>query len=318
MKKINKEIIIGVDGGGTKTDVLVSDLNGKILSKSQGGSSNLRDIGIEKSIFTVSQLIEKSLSKIKQKKVLSVFVGLPAFAEEFKLKEKEIRKEFSKHKKRFFVSDKELFIGSDQEVAFRSGTDEKEGVVVISGTGSVVRGWKGKKQVKCSGWGWITDKGGAYWVGKKAYEETVKSLDGRAKRSILTDLIMEKLKIKNINDLNEIIYQDSRIEKLSSLSFIAEQAIQKNDKVAENIFKQGIKELILSTTTVINKLKFKKEFPLVLIGGMFNSEFYKKNFEKEIKKLNSNALLIFPDKDPVFGAVKLAKEKLYDRKTKKS
>ncbi len=312
MKKKNnfnkKNIVVGVDGGGTKTDAWVADEHGKILSKNQGGSSNLRDIGIEESMFTVFKTTKKALLKINQKKVLSIFIGLPAFAEEYKKKENKIKKEFLKHSKKIFKFNK-VFIGSDQEVAFKSGTDEKEGVVAIAGTGSSVRGWKGKKDIKCSGWGWLGDKGGAYWIGKRAYEETLKSLDGRSKKSILSNLIIKELKVKNAQDLNGIVYKNNFVKTLSQLSLLVEKSANKKDKIAVNILKEGSFELSLSVISVIKRLGFKKEFPLVLIGGMFKSKIFKNNFKKEIKKINSNALFVFPKEKPALGAVKLAKEK---------
>ncbi len=307
-KSIKKNIVVGVDGGGTKTDVWVADEYGKILSKNQGGSSNLRDIGIKESMFTVFKTTEKALLKINQKKVLSIFIGLPAFAEEYKKKENEIKKEFLKCNKKNFKFNK-VFIGSDQEVAFKSGTDEKEGIVAIAGTGSLARGWKGKKDVKCSGWGWLGDKGGAYWAGKKAYEETLKSLDGRTKKSILSNLIMKKLKIKKAEDLNSIVYKGNHVKALSQLSFLVEESASKKDRIAVSILKEGSEELSSLVINIIKRLEFKKEFPLVLIGGMFKSEIFTNNFKKEIRKINSNALLIFPKEKPALGAVKLAKEK---------
>ena len=39
--------IIGVDGGGTKTTVVLANINGKIISKSVSGISNPRNVGIE-------------------------------------------------------------------------------------------------------------------------------------------------------------------------------------------------------------------------------------------------------------------------------
>ncbi len=314
-KDLNKnKLIVGVDGGGTKTDVWVADEYGKILSKAQGGSSNLRNNGIKKSMLTVFETTKKALLKTNQKEVLSIFIGLPAFAEEYKKKEKEIKKEFLKHSKKIFKFNK-VFVGSDQEVAFKSGTDEKEGIVAIAGTGSSVRGWKNKKDIKCSGWGWLGDKGGAYWIGKRAYEEALKSLDGRSKKSTLSSLIMKELKIKTAEDLNNIVYKKNFVKIFSQFSLLVEKSANKKDKIAINILKEGAEELSSSVINIIKRLEFKKEFPLVLVGGMFKSKIFTSAFKKEIKKINSNALLVFPKEKPVLGAIKLAKEKLYDKKT---
>ncbi len=318
MKKNNKiknndGIVIGVDGGGTKTEAWVAELNGKVLRKGKSGSSNLRNLGIKDSIFNVIEAIKCSGLNFKTDKILSVLIGFPAFAEEYKKSENEIKKEFLKQNKLFNIDKKNLYIVSDQEVGFKSGSSEKDGVVVICGTGSVVRGWKKDKSAKCSGWGWLFDKSGAYWVGKKALERTIESIDGRAKKSILTNLIIKNLEINNIESLNEIIYKKNHLEIISPLSLLVDESSKKQDIVAKNILKQASEELVLSVKTVIEKLKFQKKIDLVLIGGMFESGTLLKFFKKEIKKNNLNVKIIRPLKPPVYGAIKLAIEKVNEK-----
>ena len=40
-------VVLGVDGGGTKTHVLVADHSGALLGASTGGITNWEDVGIE-------------------------------------------------------------------------------------------------------------------------------------------------------------------------------------------------------------------------------------------------------------------------------
>jgi glucosamine kinase len=310
-KLFNKEgVVIGVDGGGTKTEAWAIDSSGKILGVGKAGPSNLRNLGIEKSISNIVKSIELSYLKLKKNNVLSVFIGLPAFAEEYRTKEIEIKKEFLKQNKINFISNNNLFIGSDQEIAFKSGTNEKEGIVVISGTGSVVRGWKGKESVKCSGWGWLSDKGSSYWAGKKAFEKTIEAMDGRIQKSILTELVIKKFKVKNIEELNRIVYEMEHIDIFPRLALLVDESSKKKDVIARDILNEVSNELFLATKTVIKKLKFNKKVPIILVGGMFKSKILLDFFEKEIKKNNLNVEIIIPIKPPVYGAVKSAIQKI--------
>ena len=55
--------IIGVDGGGTKTEIVLCDQNGCVIFRKVGNSSNPNDIGKEKAVEVVSNLIRDVLPK---------------------------------------------------------------------------------------------------------------------------------------------------------------------------------------------------------------------------------------------------------------
>lgn len=304
-KKIKsiKKYVIGVEGGGTKTVAALADLNGKILKIAKSGSSSSRNIGIKKATDNIARAIKGVLKR--DNKIVSTFIGLPAVAEEFKSKKIKIRKELSKRVPKIFKGKVE--IGSDQEVAFRSGSNQKDGVVVIAGTGSVIRGWKGKKQVHVSGWGWLADEGSAFFVGQRTFQAVFKDLDGRGHKTLLTKLTFKEFKLKKKEDLPNFIYSRNPTEVIPLLSIICDKATKKGDKVAKSILIEAAQELALGVNTVIKKLNLKSlKFPLVLVGGIFKSKIVVNKVKKEIKKAAPGVKFIRPDKEPVIGAVKLA------------
>ena len=300
--------LIGVDGGGTKTESMVADLDGNIIATGEGGSANFRDLGIKEAVKNITEAVEKSLLEIKNKEISSIFIGAPAFAEEYKEREEEIRKEFLRNIKSFSINEERVFIGSDQEVAFRAGTDKSDGVVVIAGTGSVSRGWNSGKEFKTDGWGYLTDSSGAYQIGQKVYQRVIQSLDKREKETLLTEMVLEFFKAKTIIDLNKIIYQNNLIKNLAPLSLCANDAAKKGDVVAKNILDDASKELAIATKNTIEKLEFKKDFPLVLVGGLFRSDIFLNNFQREILENVPRVEIILLEKKSSKGAVKLAKE----------
>ncbi|MBZ1356421.1 MAG: hypothetical protein KY054_01440 [Candidatus Nealsonbacteria bacterium] len=305
MNKVKEKFIAAVDGGGTKTIAVISNLNGEIIGEGVSGSSNPRNVGISRSVDNIVDSVILALDS-KNVKLDLLLVGIASLAEEFQDRTAEIEKKIKDHIKLRKVFKGRVRVVSDQLVAFNSGTDKKEGVVVISGTGSVARGWKGKKDIKVSGWGWLADEGSAFWVGHKVYSTTMKAIDGREKRSLLVDMVIKELKIKDAVDYNKKIYSNNLTEVIPYFSIIADKAALGGDKSAINIFKEAGKELALSANTVIKKLGFNKDFPLVLVGGMFKSKYLLVSFKKEVKKHNPLVKIIVPKNGPVFGAVKLA------------
>lgn len=305
-KKIGKKYVVGVDGGGTKTISALANLEGKILKLVETGPSNLRNVGIKKAAQNMALGIKKVLPK--KRKILSTFIGLAAIGEEYKFKKGEIKKEILKRLKNF--KDK-LIIGSDQLVAFKSGTGERNGIVLISGTGCAIHGWKGEKELKVSGWGWLDDEGSGFWVGQRGFQAVFKELDGRGPKTFITKLLFQELKLKSKEALLKKIYSEDFVRNVSLISRIVDKTANKGDKIARNIMIEAGRDLAESAITIIKKLNFKNEkFPLVLVGGMFDSKIVLETTKKEIKKVASKVKFIQPKQKPVIGAVKLAIETL--------
>lgn len=305
----NFQYIIGIDGGGTKTMAAIADLSGKILGKSKSGPSNPRNIGIKKAVFHIASAVKQSLEKVKKGKVLAVFIALAAVEEEYQDKKEEILKLLRSQRKISKVFKGKTKIGSDQVAAFRAGTDEKDGIVLIAGTGCVAHGWRGRKEVKASGWGWLADRGSAFWVGQRVFQTILRDLDGRGEKTILTKLVFQRLKIKKIADFLKKIYLNNPTKIIPQLSIICDQATQEGDKVAKQIMVEAGREVALDAKIVIRELNFQKtKFPLVLVGSMFKTNFFLDTVQKEIKKIAPKIQFILLRKEPVVGAVELARE----------
>jgi len=309
MKKENQKFVIGVDSGGTKTVAALANLEGRILKLIRTSSSHPRNLGFEKAIENLARALKKILPK--NKIILSTFLGLPATEEEFKFKKEKIKREFLKHKKISSIFGGKLTIGSDQLVGFRSGTDKKEGVVLIAGSGCVAHGWRRGKEAKVDGWGYLSEMGSAFFVGQKALQNLFKDLDGRGPKTLITKFVFRKLRVKTKENLIGKIYSENPAKIIPPLAVLVDDASKKVDIVAKGILTEAGRELALSTNAVIKKLNFQEfKFPIVLIGSMFNSEIILNTVKKEVKKIAPKAVFVRPKVEPVIGAVKLAIEKL--------
>lgn len=314
----NNNYIIGVDGGGTKTTAALANLAGNILKIGKADSASPRNVGIKKATENIIRAVTNVLPpQSKNYKIVSIFIGLPAVEEEFGSEIKKIKEVFLREKKISQALSGKLTIGSDQLVAFWSGSDKKEGVVLIAGTGCVAHGWKGRKEDKASGWGWLADEGSGFWIGQKVFQAILKDLDGRGEKTLLTDFVLRKFKVKRPSSilLNRKIYSQDFIKVVSSLSLICDLACKKGDKIAKSILTETAEELAASVKTIIKKLSFsKKKFPLVLVGSVLKSKVVLNTFKREIKKIASKVDFIVPKEDPVVGAVKLTIEAIKNKK----
>ncbi len=303
MKQNQEKFVIGVDGGGTKTTAALANLKGKIIKKNTTGPSNLRNLGIKKAVENIAKAIELIL---KKGKIISTYIALPCLEEEFKYKKSIILQELKKYKKIAPIFQGKVTIDSDQVAAYFSGTDKKDGLILIAGTGSVVRGWLDNKTFKIGGWGWLSDDGSSFLTGQKGIQAVLKDLDGRGPKTLMTNLVLKKWKIKKPEDLLKKIYNQEIIKNVSLFSIIIDEAANKNDQIAKNILNSTAQELAKITNYLIKKINFKEKVPLVLVGGMFKSKIVLNIFKKEIKH---PVEFITPKNKPINGSIKLAIKK---------
>lgn len=305
--KTTKQFVIGVDGGGTKTVVVLADMGGKIIKRVVVGSANPRNIGIEAAVKNIAAGIYDVIKGGRSGKVVSTFIGLPAIEEEYKDKKPAIIRELKKNKKIAAIFKGKVNIGSDQLVAFRSGANGKDGIVAIAGTGCAVHGWNNGRQVKVNGWGWLADEGSAFWIGQKTFQAILKSFDDRVQDTILEKIALKDLKLKSLDKLVDFVYADFA-KNIPVLFRVCDEAASNGDRIAREILITAGKEISLSVREVAAKLIFSEPTPLVLVGGAYISRWVADTAMNEIERYYPKRFDFIVAGDPVVGAVKLAIE----------
>lgn len=304
-----KQFVIGVDGGGTKTLAVLADMTGKIVKEAKSGAASLRDEGIQGASKSVSEAIAKLLASRKSAAIVSTYIGFPAMAEEYKKRKEEIIKQLARDKKIKKIFKGTVDVGSDQLVAYRAGTDSKDGITAIAGTGCVVRGWRGGKEAKVSGWGWLSDEGSAFWIGNRVFLAILKSFDGRAGKTVLTEMVFKKFHLKNIDSLLTFVYKDPA-SNLPLFAGLCDEAAKKGDGFAGQILHEVGREISDSVLAAARQLDFPRggRIPLVIVGGVFKSQLAYYSFEVNLKKEENFEFDILKPDLPVMGAIKLALE----------
>lgn len=310
---MHKSFVIGVDGGGTKTVVALADTKGRIIRKIRSVSSNPNKVGLDGAISCLGALLGSLVKGISQKKVKCVYLALAGSLERDFKKRQQIKNALLSRFPKLKPLASVLIIDGDQKAAFRSGTDEKDGVVLIAGTGSIAMGWRATREAIAGGWDYVMgDQGSAFWVGSEVLKATCRELDGRgSKTRFLTSMVLSRWKIKKDSDLLRRVYGENLVETVASLAAVADKAAGRGDRVARDILRRAGEELALMVLTVVKKLRFQKQkFPLVLIGGMFNSRIVMSEVQRNVKAFAPRVKYIRPKREPVAGAVELAAENI--------
>ena len=317
IEKQNKDVaIIAIDGGGTKTIGVLAGKNGRILGREKVGASNPNKVGFDESVNRLRRVIlnlRKKALKNKAREVRGVYIALAGGLQRNQKLRKRIKNKLFKGGELNFISRKNLIIEGDELAAFRAGVNSGDGVLLIAGTGSYCCGWHKGKKSQTLGWDWLLgDEGSGFWLGQRALWAVCRDLDKRGPKTLLTDLIFQKLKIKESDELIKKIYSSNIIEKVADISKLLDKAARKGDREAEKILLAGANELAKAAIRVISETRIKDEkFPFVLAGGVFKSKIVRKEFERKIKKIAPKVIFIEPKVEPIIGALKVAMEKFY-------
>eukprot|EP01103_Thecamoeba_quadrilineata_P013103 TRINITY_DN3535_c0_g1_i1.p1 TRINITY_DN3535_c0_g1~~TRINITY_DN3535_c0_g1_i1.p1 ORF type:complete len:245 (-),score=38.21 TRINITY_DN3535_c0_g1_i1:47-781(-) len=166
---------------------------------------------------------------------------------------------------------------NDALAALLRGTQgELHGIVVISGTGTIVFGHHNGVQHRALGYGpSLGDKGSGYAIANDMFIAVVKAEDKMGPETKLTQRLYDKLNFKTTLDLTGWVYADSSWERVASLyPIVADCYLEDHDEVAEEILDQNVETLFTGIRTVIKRLGFEpsETFPIVFSGGVLTHE----------------------------------------------
>jgi len=298
-----EKYVVAIDGGATKTDMVLCTIDGTVLNRVIGGSTNPNDIGFERSVENLKGMLEKLLENYGGLKapLYSFYAGLSGGSvgnniERYELVFREM-----------LVNTENIYNGSDAINALNSGIGYEDGMILIAGTGSslFVRSRGEIKQI--GGWGYLLDDAGSgYDIGRKGFCAALRHYDGRGKNTILYDLYSRHLGGPVYKFIPEI-YQKGK-QFIASFAPLVFEAESKGDKVAANIIDECAEELALLAKVGAKHLKESKNlketgglYKVVLAGGLWKSgDALMKRFKSN---LSENFLPIQPELPPVFGAV---------------
>ncbi len=301
-------LYLGVDGGGTKTHVILMNEAQEILSEAFAGASNPLRVGIENAVNNIIKAVEDACDTANRSRgdIVSATLGLAGVRRE------DIRRSvLDSFNKRLTL--KKIQIFTDAEIALYGTTLGKSGLVIIAGTGSVCIGQdEVGKIAMAGGWGPIAgDEGGGAGIAKRGLQAIAKALDGRGKPTALSQAGLDYFRTSTPENMLIAIYlppvDNARIAGFAK--FIVEAA-QENDEIAVEILDEAGFELGSAAVAVVKKLKLeRKTFPIGYVGSIFKAgELLTDSLLKTVHKIAPNAFLATPKLIPAHAAAQMSFE----------
>jgi len=306
--KEQTKLLLGVDGGGTKTTALIISSDGKILGKGKSGSTDIFNTSskeVRENIETAINRAAKTAEMGNMKYDYAVF-GLPA-AEMTDGIDNELKHIIEQ------IIDTPFDIVNDVRVALEGAHPVGMGAIILAGTGAMVLAKDENNNVyRVDGWGEnIGDRGSAYYIGRRGLIALFESIDGRGRQTLIKDKVQKKMNISNFNEL-ALRCKGSNVRKfIASFSEIVCEAAEEGDLAAQIILRLAESEMQRSLLAVKFNI-LKSPLPVSTVGSVFKCPYLVKKFKESIEE-NKNYFTLKPAEfTPEIGATIMAAKKVLE------
>ncbi|MDX6405018.1 MAG: hypothetical protein QOH70_2473 [Blastocatellia bacterium] len=305
-----RKLVVGVDGGGTRTRAVVLD-GDRILGEGASGPSNPLRVGIANGAAAIREAIDKACAaaSIDRDDLVAAGVGLAGVR----------RKDIRTRMRDVLIETlgiKNIELMTDGEIALYGATDGAPGIVVISGTGSICVGANRQgKHVFAGGWGPVAgDEGSGSWIARRALQAVAQATDERGPKTALTRAACEYFQVAVPDDLATAVYAPTVTnDRIAGFSKYVIEAARAGDVVARNILADAGRELGKAAVAVIRRLKMEHErFQVAFVGGVFAAgEFVIAPLREDLAQIAKKAFIAPPNFSPTVAAGRLAQEHLH-------
>jgi N-acetylglucosamine kinase-like BadF-type ATPase len=299
-------IVVGVDGGGTKTDVVVADLDGRELAVATGGGANHEAIGTTRMAAVIEAALDEALTAAGRRRsdVVASAFGLAGVD---------------------WDSDVDLvgealdvlalpgarLVVNDSRIALRAGCSQRWGIVSSIGTGTVTAGVNRSGEwfrTMAVGWG---EPSGSFTLVSESLNAIAAHHHHTGPVTSLTELYLDTLGYASITEMFEAITR-GRSKVGGRLAPLVDRAAADGDRVADDILTRVADQHADMVGGVATHLGMLDDvFELVTSGGVHSSGGpFTDRFSARVRDRCPGAVLTPLAGRPATGAVLLALDAL--------
>lgn len=316
-KMRKRTLILGIDGGGSKTAVRVaaveSDGGISVIGDGHGGPSNVRAVGQAHAEINLNVAVDAAHRMAGTAKDVIDYAVLGLAGS-------------SAPDVKFFIENwagrrslaKTVDIVHDADPVLAVGAPDGNGIALIVGTGSAAigRGSDGRRLVT-GGWGhWFGDTGSGYDLGRRALAAVADAVDGVGPDTLLVERVLQRLQT---NDPREILKQLGRnadvSREIASVAPILLAAAEDGDEVANVIVTAAAAGTAKLVRATIDKLGMEHDAPLAIAGGVVcSSSMYRETLLAMLREQGITPASVTVVREPVEGCLLMARDRLLGAK----
>jgi N-acetylglucosamine kinase-like BadF-type ATPase len=305
--------VLAVDGGGSKTDVVLVDTAGRVLAQAQGPSSQPQILGVPRALAVLDDLVGQ----------IRVAAGLPlgdpiaehaaVYLSGMDLPVEIAAIESALRSRRWAPSN---VVDNDTFALLRAGTQALDAIAVVCGTGINCMGRNAAgEQSRFAAIGGVTgDWGGGHHLGEKALWHAARGEDGRGPQTALQSAVASHFGRPNALGVGIAIHLgELEHEQLSELApVIFSTAAGRGENAGRLVDRMAAEIAVLATVSMRRLGLLDRPVDLVLGGGVARSRDPRLFDRLTASVLEANPLtsIIVVDAAPVVGAALLGLDAL--------
>jgi N-acetylmuramic acid 6-phosphate etherase len=298
--------VIGINGGATHTGLALLNDRLDVLARAEVGSSNFRNVGFGAAISTLEQGVIEITKKAHLPLPAVAGIGIGVAGVDHVNERRQVQEAME-----IVFPGKKILVDNDAVPALVGGAGQHFGIVVISGTGSIVIGIDAQGQrARTGGWGYHLDQGSGFAIARETLAAITRAQDTLGPSTALTERILARLKLKDLRELVDWLYVPGR--RIDEIAALAAETVAlaetEQDLTAVGIIAQAADALAGQVIAALRQLDFgDTPFPLVMSGSIFHySGLLRDLFTSTVMAFAPNAVIVQAMHDAAVGAAMMA------------
>jgi N-acetylglucosamine kinase-like BadF-type ATPase len=290
--------VIGVDGGNTKTDLLVATAAGEPVAYVRGPGSNSHGIGVDGCVDVIARLIDRAGIDDAADQGAFFLCGADVPADIDALTAALARRRWARS----------LVVDNDTFALLRTGSGSPDAVAVVCGAGINCVGRAADGRVaRYPSLGWETgDWGGSEPLGREVLFQAARAEDGRGEPTALVEILRSHFGARSVAELGEDVhYGRVRAQRLGELAPVVVHAAEDGDAVARRLVERLANEVVLFAVKALRDLDLlERDADVVLGGGMLRggASILHEEVVARLREQAPHARPLVASEPPVLGA----------------
>lgn len=259
--------VLAIDGGNSKTDVLLVDSAGAAIAKARSGGFTPQNSGVAAAIAVAAQAVGRIRAELALPDGVPLARHLAAYVAgaDLPVEEEALAAAFAAEGWTDTVE-----VGNDTFALLRAGASRPWGVAVVCGAGINCAGiGPDGSRARFPALGRLTgDWGGGHHLGEEALWHAVRAQDGRGPATELAAAVAGHFGRKTPEDVALALhFGEIRDEQLGELSPVVMQVATDGDPIALAVVDRMAQEIVTMARVALTRLGIADRSAEVVLGG---------------------------------------------------
>lgn len=310
---MTEDLVLAVDGGNSKTDVVLVTASGRPVSHVRGPGSSPHHLGLQGAVELLDDLVQKAAAQagLGGRRPVATLAEVYLAGVDFPTEKEQIAATVND---RGWAGRTE--VDNDSFALLRAGTDASDAVAVVCGAGiNCVGVTADGRHARFASLGRISgDWGGGMELGEEALWWAARAVDGRGPATTLAALVPEHFGLPDVSAVYQAIhFREFHRRRLVELAPVVLGASRDGDPVARSIVTRLAEEVATLARSALRQLDMLERPTVVVLGGgvlTSGDEILLGEIDLRLRAAAPSATAVVTEVSPVVGAALLGLDRL--------